>query len=81
MVRDKDDSLAILLVDDADSGIDAAIKNGQLRAIFRVLIKQGKSLNFIAEQMNDYLLADTLLNGPVQLSLAILEVLTTPLIA
>jgi hypothetical protein len=30
---DKDDSLAILLVDDADSGIDAAIKNGQLRAI------------------------------------------------
>jgi hypothetical protein len=33
---DKDDSLAILLVDDADSGIDAAIKNGQLRAIFRL---------------------------------------------
>ena len=71
---DKEDGLALILLDDADSGIDAAIKNGQLRAIFRVLIKQGKSLTFIAEKMNDYLLADVQLNGPVQLSLAILDV-------
>ncbi|WP_428356698.1 SpoIIE family protein phosphatase [Methyloprofundus sp.] len=70
---DKEGSLALILLDDADSGIDAAIKNGQLRAIFRVLIKQGKSLTFIAGQMNDYLLADMLLNGPVQLSLAFLD--------
>ena len=68
-----EENLALLLVDDADSGIDAAIKNGQLRAIFRVLIKQGKSLAIIAEQMNDYLLEDMLLNGPVQLSLGVLE--------
>jgi two-component system sensor histidine kinase/response regulator len=60
-LADNDDILALILLDDTDSGI-------------RVLIKQGKSLTFIAEQMNDYLLADMQLNGPVQLSLAILDV-------
>lgn len=69
----RDKSLAILLLDDADSGIDAAIKNGQLRAIFRVLIKQGNSLAQIAVQMNDYLLSDMNLNGSVQLSLGHLD--------
>jgi len=29
-------------------------------AIFRALVKQGKSLSFIAKQMNDYFLEDTL---------------------
>ncbi|MCK5355337.1 MAG: SpoIIE family protein phosphatase, partial [Methyloprofundus sp.] len=56
-----------------DSGIDAAVKNGQLRAIFRAMIKQGYSLPDIAEQMNDYLMTDMSLNGPVQLCLGLLD--------
>jgi len=66
------DQMAFLLLDDADSGIDAVVKTGQLRAIFRTMIKQGHSLAEIAMQMNDYLISDMSLNGPVQLSLGLL---------
>ena len=71
--QQEQENMAFLLLDDTDSGIDAAVKIGQLRAIFRTMIKQGKSLTNIAEQMNDYLIADMNLNGPVQLSLGLLE--------
>ena len=64
---------AFLLLDDTDSGIDAAVKMGQLRAIFRTMIKQGLSLPEIAKHMNDYLIADMNLNGPVQLCLGLLD--------
>ena len=67
------DNIAFLLLDDADHGIDSAVKNGQLRAIFRTLIKQGLSLPLIAQQMNDYLISDMNLNGPVQLFLGRLD--------
>ena len=67
------ENIAFLLLDDTDSGIDSAVKNGQLRAIFRTMIKQGQSLPEIVEQMNDYLISDMILNGPVQLSLGLLE--------
>ena len=67
------ENMAFLLLDDTDSGIDAAVKSGQLRAIFRIMIKQGASLTDIAEQMNGYLIVDMNLNGPVQLSLGILN--------
>ncbi|WP_221901306.1 PP2C family protein-serine/threonine phosphatase [Bathymodiolus platifrons methanotrophic gill symbiont] len=66
------ESTAFLLLDDTDSGIDGTVKLGQLRAIFRVMIKQGHSLSEIAGQMNDYLISDMTLNGPVQLSLGVL---------
>ncbi|MCK5189465.1 MAG: hypothetical protein KAR12_05370, partial [Methylococcales bacterium] len=36
--------IAFLLLDDTDSGVDAAVKSCQLRAIFRVMVKQGHSL-------------------------------------
>lgn len=65
--------LAFFLLDDADNGIDAAVKNGQLRAIFRTMVKQGRSLAEIAEQMNDYLINDLNLNGPVQMSIGTLS--------
>jgi serine phosphatase RsbU (regulator of sigma subunit) len=65
--------IAFLLMDDTDSGVDAAVKSCQLRAIFRTMVKQGHSLPEIAEQLNDYLISDMTLNGPVQLSLGLLE--------
>jgi len=65
--------IAFLLLDDTDSGVTAAVKSCQLRAIFRVMVKQGHSLPEIAEQLNDYLITDMTLNGPVQLSLGLLE--------
>ncbi|NOQ65070.1 MAG: SpoIIE family protein phosphatase [Methyloprofundus sp.] len=71
--QQEQENMAFLLLDDTDSGIDAAVKNGQLRAIFRAMIKQGHSLPDIAEQMNSYLIADMNLNGSVQLSLGLLE--------
>ncbi|NOR79417.1 MAG: SpoIIE family protein phosphatase [Methyloprofundus sp.] len=72
-IQQEQENMAFLLLDDTDSGIDAVVKNGQLRAIFRTMIKQGHSLIDIAEQMNDYLIADMNLNGSVQLSLGLLE--------
>lgn len=72
-IAQEDNDIAFLLLDDADNGIDAAVKNGQLRAIFRSMVKQGKSLSEIAQIMNDYLLADMTLHGPVQLSLGTLD--------
>jgi len=72
-VKGQQQNVAFLLLDDTDTGIDATIKMGQLRAIFRTMIKQGDSLPEIAQQMNDYLFTDLNLNGPVQLSLGFLE--------
>ena len=71
--QQKQQDIAFLLLVDTDSGVDAAIKSCQLRAIFRAMVKQGHSLPKIAEQLNDYLVSDMSLNGPVQISLGLLE--------
>ncbi len=51
-VKDLPDNAAVLLLDDAEHGINSAVKNAQLRAIFRTIIKQGQPLKVIVEQMN-----------------------------
>ena len=72
-VNRQSECMALLMLDDTDSEIDATIKDGHLRAVFRTMIKQGFTLPEIAAQLNDYLLSDMTLNGPVQLWMGLLE--------
>ena len=72
-VNRQSECMALLMLDDTDSEIDATIKGGHLRAVFRSMIKQGFTLPEIAAQLNDYLLSDMTLNGPVQLWMGLLE--------
>jgi two-component system sensor histidine kinase/response regulator len=55
-----------MLLDDSDNGINATVKNIQLRSIFRTLFKKQLALEEIAQRMNDYLFTDSVLNGSVQ---------------
>lgn len=59
-------AVGFMLLDSADSGIDASVKNIQLRTIFRTAARQGEGIESIARRMNQYLCMDTSLNGPVQ---------------
>jgi len=65
--------VGFLLIKDSDKGIEATVKNAQLRAIFRTAIKHGFSPGVIADQMNGFLISDSLSNGPVQIWLGSLD--------
>ena len=60
------EEVGLLLLKVSDIGIDATVKNAQLRAIFRTAVRQRVNPEQIARQMNDYLLLDSPLKGPVQ---------------
>lgn len=56
---------AYLLLDTPDKGVDGAVKNTHLRAIFSSYAKMGVNLLDTVIYMNDYLQADLSLPGPV----------------
>jgi serine phosphatase RsbU (regulator of sigma subunit) len=64
---------AYLLLDTPDKGVDAAVKNTHLRAIFSSYAKLGVSLLDTVRYMNDYLISDLFLPGPVQAWLGIID--------
>jgi len=62
----KADGTNYLLLDAPDNGIDAAVKNTHLRVIFNSHAKLGVDLLDTAQFMNDYLVSELALPGPVQ---------------
>ncbi len=70
---DSNQQLALLFLDDTNQGLDAAIKSGHLRAIFRNMVKRGFGISEIAKDLNDYLYLDMGLNGIVQSCIATLD--------
>jgi serine phosphatase RsbU (regulator of sigma subunit) len=66
--------VGFLLLNDADKGIQASVKNAQLRAIFRTAIMKNCSLEDLAKQMNGFLFSDSSLNGAVQVWMGLLEI-------
>ena len=66
--------VGFLLLNDVDKGIEACVKNAQLRAIFRTAIMKTSHLEDLAKQMNGFLFSDSSLNGAVQVLLGLLEI-------
>jgi sulfur transfer complex TusBCD TusB component (DsrH family) len=65
--------VGLLLIKDYATGIDASVKNVQLRTIFRTALRQRLSPEKIARYMNYYLLLDAPLKGPVQVWFGLLN--------
>ena len=65
--------VGMMLLDDANSGVDATVRNIQARAIYRTSVAQGGSLAATARRINDYLFSSSVLNGPVQAWFAVLD--------
>ena len=62
----KAEGTAYILLDTPDKGIDSAVKNTHLRAIFSAYAKLGVDLVDTVQYMNNYLISDLALPGPVQ---------------
>lgn len=79
LLGQKPEGTAYLLLDSPDKGVDGAVKNTHLRAIFSSYAKLGVNLLDTVQYMNDYLQADLALPGPVHAWLGVIDHLNASL--